>query len=201
MLIGLSGKKRSGKDTAAGALVTRRGFVRTAFADPLKDVLKATDPCVHLTTRDRAIMAEESGLLIPAYARLADLVDVMGWEVAKEARDVRRLLQAHGHGMRTHVDPDVWVTAARRRVRALMDDHQHVVISDVRYPDEFAMVQELGGFNIRVVRPGLESGDEHVTETALDSYVFDSVILNNGSTFDLRVEAVSQIDTLARRLG
>ena len=40
MLVGLSGLKGSGKDTCADYLVKNHGFIKVAFADPLKDALK-----------------------------------------------------------------------------------------------------------------------------------------------------------------
>lgn len=43
-LVALTGRKRSGKDSAAAHLVRRHGFARVAFADPIKCVLTELDP-------------------------------------------------------------------------------------------------------------------------------------------------------------
>ena len=40
LIIALSGKKRSGKDTVADYLVERFGFVKYGFADPIKEIGK-----------------------------------------------------------------------------------------------------------------------------------------------------------------
>ena len=40
MIIGLSGKKRVGKDTVADYLVSKYGFIKYSFADPIKAVAK-----------------------------------------------------------------------------------------------------------------------------------------------------------------
>ena len=39
-LIGILGRKRSGKDTAGNYVVENYGYDRYAFADPIKDILK-----------------------------------------------------------------------------------------------------------------------------------------------------------------
>jgi len=45
-LIGLSGPKRSGKDTIAQMLVEERGFVKYSLATPIKQMLLDLDPFV-----------------------------------------------------------------------------------------------------------------------------------------------------------
>lgn len=45
-LIGLTGRKRSGKDTAGAHLVENLGYTRLALADPIKAILDAIDPFV-----------------------------------------------------------------------------------------------------------------------------------------------------------
>lgn len=40
MILGIAGRKGSGKDTVGDYLVARHGFVRVAFADPVKRVAR-----------------------------------------------------------------------------------------------------------------------------------------------------------------
>ena len=40
-IVGICGKKRSGKDTAGEYLIEKYGYVRYAFADPVKEVCRA----------------------------------------------------------------------------------------------------------------------------------------------------------------
>ena len=63
LLIGLSGKAGSGKDTAAEYLMAMHGFRQVAFADPLRAVVSAVFGVPPADFRDRE--AKE--------ARLADL--------------------------------------------------------------------------------------------------------------------------------
>ena len=39
-ILGICGKKRSGKDTAGEYLIQKYGYVRYAFGDPVKDVCR-----------------------------------------------------------------------------------------------------------------------------------------------------------------
>lgn len=95
--IGIVGRKRSGKDTAAQALVDKLGYVRHGLADPLKAAALKLDPYVHFSC--------EHGLGF----RLSEVVEVHGWEDAKDVfPEVRQVLQRLGdeagrqvHGGRT----------------------------------------------------------------------------------------------------
>lgn len=167
-LIGLVGKKRSGKDTAAGFLVQDHGFVRYAFADPLKATMLDLNPIV------------PDGRLT---SRLSALVRERGWEAAKELPEVRRLLQAHGVAIRTHVDPDVWLNATMRKV---LTDDRPVVLTDVRFPNEADAIEAAGGLLVRVVRASAPTDDAHVSETALDGRDCGATLVNDGTVEALR---------------
>lgn len=173
-LIGLVGKKRVGKDTAAGFLVKDHGFVRYAFADPLKATMLDLDPWI------------PEGYDLSgghAYERLSVVVAGVGWEAAKENGEVRRLLQAHGVAIRNHVDPDVWLRATMDKV---VREDKPVVITDVRFPNEADAIEAAGGLLVRVVRAGAPNDDAHLSETALDSRECGALVVNDGSLESLR---------------
>ena len=54
ILIGLTGRKRSGKDTVAGFL-REEGFDRVAFGDPIKEILADMDPLLSGTRRSGSV--------------------------------------------------------------------------------------------------------------------------------------------------
>lgn len=54
-LVGLTGLKRSGKDTAAMNLINKHRFVRVAFADPVKQVLADLNPHVTRPSEDQRV--------------------------------------------------------------------------------------------------------------------------------------------------
>jgi hypothetical protein len=169
--IGIIGKARSGKDTAALALVAEHHYTRLAFADPLKELALAIDP------------------LIPTaygiHVRLSLLIRDSGWEYAKDHYpEVRRLLQRTGGGVR-EIDETFWLTATRKKLNAAEAWNLPVVVTDVRYPNEANMLRSRGFRLIRITRPGL-ADDQHDSETALDTYPADLTIENTGTIADLR---------------
>lgn len=98
-----------------------------------------------------------------------------------EPMTVRQMLQIVGTGaMRDVLHPNVWVNA----LFADYKEDSKWIITDMRFPNEFAAVKERGGICIRVDRDACEKSD-HLSETALDNYVFDFKIINNGTIHDL----------------
>jgi len=194
-LIGLIGRKRSGKDAFAATLVEHRGYARVAFADPLRELALAIDPLVG--------PAPLPGDAVARHRRLSDVIDAIGWEAAKDCvPEVRSTaLQNLGQAVRG-VDSYFWVDQAMESVRRLRGvpvspySGAPVVVTDVRMPNEANAIREAGGKLIRIVRPGFESADDHVTETALDGYPEDDLVVNDEGLDELSAMALYAADLL-----
>lgn len=177
LLVGLNGVAGSGKDTAAEVLA-EFGFVRYAFADKLREVLYALNPIVRTDSFE--------------YRRLDGLVDELGWELAKRTcRDVRELLQRMGtEAGRQTIGPDVWVDALFEA--ALSAGHERIVITDCRFPNEAKGITSRGGAVWRIERNGFSAVNGHISERALDTWPFDTIVVNNGPVETFR-EAVRDL--------
>ncbi|WP_405061907.1 hypothetical protein OG474_09700 [Kribbella sp. NBC_01505] len=163
-LIGLLGRKRSGKDTFAARLVEAHGYKRFAFADNVRQAALDLDPWILPAGDDEDFRA----------LRLSELVSMFGWELAKDYAEVRRVLQNFGTESIRKLDPDFWV----RTVMDAVDAHDGpVVITDVRFPNEHHFVQARGT-TVRITRPGQDT-DTHISETGLDNVLTDAVIRND----------------------
>lgn len=180
--IGLIGKARAGKDTAAAHLVAARAYTRLAFADPLKEAALRVDPLIpmnHLET----------------HARLSDCVATAGWEGAKDKwPEVRRVLQQMGQTVR-EIDEDFWLRELLRKAVAAAEWNMPVVVTDVRYRNEAESLRRAGFKLVRITRPApmLTAGQPitarhlsdataaHASETELDGFAADHVIDNGGS--------------------
>lgn len=175
--IGLSGYARSGKDTLAAALA-EQGWRRASFAAALKDALYALDPLVNTH---------------PGHCVSQIVTQPRDWEYAKDTYpEVRRLLQRMGTEVgREFFGENCWVDLAFRRI----PDGAHVVFADCRFPNEAAAIKAAGGEVWRIDRPGFVPVNAHPSETALDGFDFDRVIVNDGTVEDLRAAVVAEYAT------
>jgi hypothetical protein len=72
-----------------------------------------------------------------------------------------------------------------------------VVISDVRFPNEAEAIKKLGGSVWRINRRNHSAANGHTSEHALDNYMFNHVIYNDGTVDDL----TDEVFMLAMELG
>lgn len=185
-LVGMIGRKRTGKDTVAGVLATEFGFEKAAFADPLREVVEAIDPIVDYRTSYKT----GPGVIVPV--RYSEAVRVRTYEGAKDAYpEVRQVLQRLGTDGIRKLDTDFWVRIALGRIDARTTP---LVLTDVRFPNEAETIVDRGGWIVRVLRDGTKTDGEHVSESALDDYPEDFTISNNGTLEELRgvVRTVAQ---------
>lgn len=178
-LVGLMGYAQSGKDTFAGLL----GYRRIAFADKLKDLALACSPLVG-DQRDAG--------------DLETIVSDFGWEYAKaKVPGVREFLQNLGVGVRDILGRDLWVHAA-------LSDYEPglpTVITDVRFLNEIAEIKNLGGFIVRIDRPGIEAPNNHVSEHGWQDTEPDLLVVNDGDLAELEAKARILDRLLRRRLA
>jgi molybdopterin-guanine dinucleotide biosynthesis protein len=161
MVIGIIGKKYSGKTTAANFLkeyfISKGYSVQLmAFADALKTMILKAGLCTH----------DE------LYVKKTDFS--------------RMILQKIGTDIfRDQVDPDFWVKKLRTAIENL--DKQIVIIHDIRFKNEANLVIELGGRLIKILR-NFEDDERkefknHRSETEIDSIICKDVIINNDLSF------------------
>lgn len=163
MIIGLSGYAQTGKDTIANHLINKYGFTRVAFADPIREAVYKLNPNINI--------ADMRG--VP----LATAVDRLGWEMVKvESSDARWLLQRMGTEVGREIfGENFWVDQAMKKAL----EHENVVITDVRYPNELQAILEHSGTVWRVIKGDTGAVNRHASETALDDYDFEYIIFNN----------------------
>lgn len=168
MIIGVTGKRRAGKDTVAAHLREKYAFTRVAFADPVRELAYAINPTVEFNK---------------SYHDIQYVVDTLGWEDAKSVPGVRVTLQRVGHEAREVLGNTVWIDKAMREAARF----KKVAISDTRYPNEAQIIRANGGRIIKVVRPSTEKRefDSHPSETGVDLINADFTIVNDGSKEDL----------------
>jgi hypothetical protein len=154
ILIGISGKKRRGKDTVCDILLKLvPGAMRMAFADPLKDEVAAA-------------------------------CGVSREFLEQYKANFRQILQGWGTEFRRELySQTYWIDQTELRLEAAKAAKVPlVIITDVRFPNEWEFIIAHGGHTIRVFRDSLAADtDTHPSETALDSHTFDWWVDNNHS--------------------
>jgi len=160
-LIGLVGRARVGKDTAATFLEDRHLLEQFAFANPLKDMLTSVFGDLFYDG-DREKPIEWLG------------------------KSPRQLMQTIGTEWgRQCVHPDLWVLLAHQEwltcQRGLSNG---MVISDVRFDNEARWIKEQGGTLIEIRRQHTETVEAHVSEAGI-TVSADHVIHNDGTLDDL----------------
>jgi len=114
----------------------------------------------------------------------------------------RDFLQKLGtDAMRNGLHTNVWVNALMADYHPpKMDQHNPSkwVITDMRFPNEFDVIKGKQGITIHVSRGYVltghvqDSNNIHPSETALDKYIFDYYIVNDGTIEEL-IQKVRQI--------
>lgn len=158
--VGLSGKAGSGKDTAADYLVEKYGFVKFAFADPIKDGLQA--------------MFNLDYEMLYGSLREAKLEDLQ--------TTPRIMAQTLGTEWgRNLIHPDVWVIALQRKITDYIestlaitpDADIKIVVSDVRFENEASWIRQgLGGGIVVHVERG-----EYGQLVGIDGHASERLIL------------------------
>lgn len=134
-------------------------------------------------------------VLIAHYGDLVKYVckSFFGWDGKKDEKG-RTLLQYVGTDKIRAVSPDYWADFIISILNVFHDEWDYVLLPDTRFPNEYEIYEsyDMDAILLRVVRPNFVSPltqeqQAHASETALDNYQYDAVIVNDGSLSDLQV--------------
>jgi len=211
MIIGFAGKAASGKTTAArhmAPLLDRETMIvpmAMVLRDEVEQFMRVCDvaesvPLVYGSQEDklRVFHIDQAKALraCPQWGQyLAENSEIQGRN-DMSAVTVRRLLQWWGTEYRRSEDPDYWTRAWQRKVSGFQLDLIHILVDDVRFMNELDVIRNLGGYFVKIDRPGIAAGGNHASETSLDAFHdWDEVILNDGSLEEFKCK----IEQLAKR--
>lgn len=170
LLLGVYGKARSGKDTAADYLCAKLRLSKYAFAEPLKQMLTAAFGD-HFHYGDREQICKEAGI---SYRQLMQL---LGTEWG-----------------RNQVNPNLWVNLVAKRWEAIKDGTlwdtrglvtgtaTGMILSDVRFDSEAHWIKSQGGVIIEITRPELEEPvgiQGHQSEAGINPAFTDITVINS----------------------
>lgn len=145
MIVGLIGFINSGKGTVATQLVQEYNFRQDSFAASLKDACSMVfDWPRHMLEGDTKISREWREQVDPWWAE----------KLGRPEFSPRLALQLIGtEALRNSFNPDIWFLTVENRIRK--NPNQHVVISDVRFPNEIDFIRKQGGKLVKINRGAL----------------------------------------------
>ena len=178
-LIALCGAAGAGKDTVADMLPA----CKLAFADTLYHEVAAAWGVEQHVLRCRETKELESPILSVAHCKDMGFRTNCWRDFHNRPRSPRQILQWWGDYRRAQ-DRKYFVDATTLAIVDCLDD---VVITDVRFPNEAALIRQLGGQLWQIRRPGYEAGGTgHASDTDGSEFRPDVVLENFGSLDDLR---------------
>lgn len=169
MLIGLCGKKQHGKDTIANHLASKHQVHRYAFADPVKDVAKLL-----FFFNDDQLYGGEKEIPDESWFGLTprQVFQFIGTEC------MRKLFSEKF----PKFGENFWLLHLTKRIEQA---EGHVIVTDIRFQNEFDLIKDMGGIIIKVER-NIQSNDDHESEKNIDDIRgFDHIIKNDGTLEEL----------------
>jgi hypothetical protein len=168
MLIGVIGKKQSGKDTLADYLCNKYDFVKYSFADPLKKGVKE-----FFGFNDNQLWGDQKEIIDERWGVTPrEVLQIFGSEITQF--QLPNLLPNFKFGR------ELWV----KRFEYWYEDHNdlNVVIPDCRFIHEINSIKSKGGIIIRVNRE-LDNTNfsNHISENEWMKALPDFIIANNSS--------------------
>lgn len=160
MLIGILGKKGSGKDTCADYLIKKYNFKKISFATPLKTALISIFNMKH-----NQLYGEEK-----------EIKDKY-WDI-----EPRKLMQYFGTDlMRDKYDKNIWLKSISKWLENNKDSN--IVIPDCRFQNEVDFILEKNGIVIKIDRYD-EIKDNHISENEINEIKNFTYCIQNNNTLD-----------------
>jgi hypothetical protein len=179
-LIGITGKKFSGKDTLGNFLVQNYGYEQIAYADAMKDAVK----CI-FDFDDEQLYGSKKEVIDDFWGKTPrQVLQFVGTD----------LFRNHSHELMPHIGKDIWVQVVKRKImnKLKKNPQAKIIVTDARFHNEVDVIKQLGGSIIKLKR-NTGCNDSHESEILIDSLPCDFEFDNNGSKDELYENVVKTI--------
>lgn len=189
IMVGIAGRKGSGKDTLASGMLTwwlkSYGLLRDGNVYHMADVLKKTSVDLFGISRTSVYGSQQQKDQLTQYG----WGDMPTYDIMTEPRPprnkkmtCREFLQYFGTEICRTMSHSIHIDATMRKIHSDESESSAldylVVVADLRFPNECDAIRKAGGKIILVTRGDNEKTDEHSSENSLDNYEFDAIIDN-----------------------
>lgn len=170
-IIGISGKKQSGKDTVANRLVNKHHFIKLSFGDNVKkalqDIFNFTDEQLWGDDKEKV---DENWNIVPR-----DLMQYFGTELMRNEFSKKYI----------HIGKDIWIKSLQCKLDKFIEHgFLNFVIPDVRFNNEINFIKSYNGVIINVSRTQ-ENISYNQHESEINDLYFDYKIINSGTIDEL----------------
>lgn len=175
-IIGITGNKQNGKDTLGNYLIEKHGYIRVAFADAIKDMLKPT-----FGFTDEQLNGSLKEIIDPFWnVSPRKVLQYVGTELFRD--NISNLLP--------QVESNFWVFIVKKKIFDILkiNSQAKIVITDIRYQNELDLINEIiiylkSGTTIRIERPFIKNDSvlNHSSEINIEKLNVQLTIINNSS--------------------
>ena len=168
-IIGITGRKRHGKDTLGDYLVSNYGYTKIGFADALKE------GCRHIFGFNDDQLYGNSKEIDDEFWKASPrkVLQFVGTDLFRD--QLARVLPEDKY--------DIWVKVVEKTI--LQNPDKKYVITDVRFNNELAFIKKYNGLTIKVQRDTITDIDWHISESYIDELQTNYTIKNSGTLEEL----------------
>lgn len=209
MLIGITGKAGSGKDTTAEIMGCSLKLRKIAFAEPMKTFCKQVYDWTEEHVNGSLKEIEDKRYPRPqASLHWYELPFAWFYKKVKKKEYLPRgphyltprfAMQQLGTEWGRNCFSNTWIDLAKRKWSKIREDGYSVAVTDVRFLNEAEAISEDAGWLVKVVRNKEVTSNFHKSESELTNIEADFQIENNASLADLKC-SISNFLNLVRSL-
>jgi hypothetical protein len=194
MIVSIYGRNRAGKTTLADMLVSEYGFIKISFADALREITQLFFG-INVDWKTDEEWSVDFGYL--------EGLDKL-FSIVKDKNNIKQLMidkikhattkkQAYRITLellgtevfRKTVLNEIWCAIVVFDVVCFAGSNEHIVFDDMRFPNEFEVLNNLNTKFIRIISDYEEPEGEHESQKYIEGFKNDYVIYNDGTKKEL----------------
>lgn len=180
-IVGLTAKKGSGKDTLADYLVKKKKYIKLSFAQFIKEASK------HMFMWDDINFTNENKEKIDTYWGISPrlFLQSFGTQFLRNIPELNSQTLQRFDGVNIHGNFTYHIKRLNLNINQIYKKNKfiNIVITDIRFKDEYDFVKALGGIIIKINRSNIKINEysNHVSETNIDNFKPDLYIQNDST--------------------
>lgn len=207
-LIGIGGRKQSGKTVLSSAIHDKLGYHKLAMADSLKDLIcsllsinRKEMETYKNTDKDYNFSFNEDRLTLLSNEINVGKDKIEETVEGKTYHTIRDMLQLIGTELIRRFNQGWHVNKTREKINSLLNEYGNdvkIVIDDIRFPNEINLVNEFEGTLYFIIRPNNWDVSNHASENSIqwfDLHDKSNIIINDCTKEALEEEFVNAIET------